>query len=235
MIFIQAECLPEENLAELALVLEQIAIDPRIAGMVAYAGLEQGKSSLSPLIGNAFVKGVRRMYDDTPDVCCSPLFLEAARELPRLGLSMDISAKPLALPYTARMIGQCPETQFILDHLGKPDIRNGASIVSGGIWTGSPNFLTWRQNYPGLSLRPPGISGAWMRWRLISGMRSDALGRPADVWKRLAGGTVGRNLERLGAGPAGGTRGVSCKRPGEDLAPQWSALLSDILNYGFAY
>lgn len=125
MIFVQAECLPQQNLAELEFVMEQAALHPRIAGMVAYAPLETGKTALLPFTGNPFVKGIRRMYDDAPDTCCSPLFLEAARALPEHGLSMDISTKPHALPQTIKMIKQCPDTLFILDHLGKPDIRNG--------------------------------------------------------------------------------------------------------------
>lgn len=161
MIFVQAECRPEENIAELELVAEQAAIDPRIAGVVVYAGLERGKASLELFTHNPFVKGVRRMYDDAPDTCCTPLFLEATRELAVHGLSMDISTKPHALPHTARMIAQCPDTQFILDHLGKPDIRNGG-------------FDAFRRNmdelaaFPNLAAKISGLitEAAWHQWHV---------------------------------------------------------------------
>lgn len=126
MIFVQAECLPGQNMAEVAFVTEQAKLDPRITGMVAYAPLEAGKTSLLPFAGNAFVKGVRRMYDDAPGTCLQPLFLEAARALPEYGMSMDISTKPHALPHTREMIAQCPDTLFVIDHLGKPAIRANA-------------------------------------------------------------------------------------------------------------
>src|SRR5205823_4341490 len=41
-------------------------------------------------------------------------------------LSFDISVKPHALSATIQMIKQCPDSSFILDHLGKPDILNNS-------------------------------------------------------------------------------------------------------------
>jgi L-fuconolactonase len=159
MVFVQAECLPEENVAEMELVMEQAALDPRIAGMVAYAGLEQGKASLRPFIGKPFVKGIRRMYDDAPDTCCTPCFLEAARALPEHGFSMDISTQPHALPHTARMIAQCPDTQFILDHLGKPAIRNGGLEAF-------KRDMDALAKFPNLAAKLSGLitEAAWRRW-----------------------------------------------------------------------
>jgi L-fuconolactonase len=96
--------------------------------MVAYAPLEKGErveAELEALVAFPLVKGVRRMYDDAPDLCLSPGFLAGLRRLPAYGYSFDISVKPPALPQTLRMIEQCPGTQFILDHLGKPGIRSG--------------------------------------------------------------------------------------------------------------
>lgn len=161
MIFVQCECLPEENVAELELVMEQAALDPRIAGMVAYAALEHGKSSISPFLGNPFVKGIRRMYDDAPGICCSPLFLEALRTFPMHGLNMDISAQPHGLNDTARMITQCPETQFILDHLGKPAIRDNKLDEF-------KRDIDMLAKFPNLSAKLSGLitEAAWHQWQV---------------------------------------------------------------------
>jgi L-fuconolactonase len=132
MVFVQCECLPNQYLEEVIFVHEQARQDPRIAGMVAYAPLEKGKGAgeeMAKLSAFPLVKGVRRMYDDAPELCTSPGFLEGLRLLPAFGFSFDISVKPHALPQTIRMIEQCPSTQFILDHLGKPSIRSGALSV----------------------------------------------------------------------------------------------------------
>lgn len=128
MVFVQAECLPEQFLEEVGFVEEQAQKDSRIKGIVAYAPLELGKGVkpvLEILQQHALVKGVRRMYDEKPELCYSSSFIVALQLLPAYGFSFDISIQPHAMAATIRMIGECPDTQFILDHLGKPDIKNG--------------------------------------------------------------------------------------------------------------
>jgi L-fuconolactonase len=128
MIFVQCECLPEQALAEIAFVSAQAAIDPGISGIVAYAPLEKGDAVaelLEQYQQNPLVKGVRRMYDDQPDLCIAKDFVTAVKMLPKYGLTMDLSVKPASIPQTLELIKSCPDTQFILDHLGKPDIKNG--------------------------------------------------------------------------------------------------------------
>ena len=129
MVFVQAECLPESFLEEVRFVTEQARQDSRIQGIVAYAPLEQGQqaaAALDRLQEFPLVKGVRRMYDETPELCCTPAFLQGVRLLPQYGFSMDLSVRPHAIPHTLEMIAACPHTLFILDHLGKPRISAGA-------------------------------------------------------------------------------------------------------------
>lgn len=129
MVFVQCECLPEQCIQEVLYVVEQAFKDKRIQGIVAYAPLEQGKTVtmiLEEYRNNALVKGVRRMYDDNPSLCYSTAFLDALNILPSYNLSFDISIKPHSMPATIQMIKACPNTFFILDHLGKPDIKNNA-------------------------------------------------------------------------------------------------------------
>jgi L-fuconolactonase len=127
MVFVQCECLPEQSIAEIRFVEQQALKDPRIRGMVVYAPLEKGSEILPALAlfkQNQLIKGVRRMYDDTPEICTDPDFLTAVRLLPEYGLCMDLSIKPSSAARTLLMIQSCPDTQFVLDHMGKPDIKN---------------------------------------------------------------------------------------------------------------
>ncbi|GAA4306801.1 amidohydrolase family protein [Compostibacter hankyongensis] len=127
MVFVQADCLPDEYMEEVHFVEEQAGKDDRIRGIVAYAPLEKGKEArreLEELKRHPLVKGVRRMYDNEPELCCSAPFIAGLQLLPSYGFSFDISIKPHVMQQTVRMIARCPETRFILDHLGKPDIRN---------------------------------------------------------------------------------------------------------------
>lgn len=132
MVFVQAECLPEQYLEEVRFVTAQAAKDTRIRGIVAYAPVETGKqlvTVLDILKDYPLVKGVRRMYDDNPALCCNPAFLEGVHLLGEYGFSFDISVKPAAIPDTIRMMAAVPDTLFILDHLGKPDIKGGGLEV----------------------------------------------------------------------------------------------------------
>jgi hypothetical protein len=54
-----------------------------------------------------------------------PGFIEAVKMLPRFGFSFDICVKHFAMTYAIELARRCPDTQFILDHIGKPDIKNG--------------------------------------------------------------------------------------------------------------
>lgn len=129
MIFVEADRQPGEYFEEVAFVEEQAEEDNRICAMVAYAPVEQGravKKILDTLKYHPMVKGVRRMYDDKAGLCCSTSFIEGLHLLPSYGFSFDISIKPHLMKETIAMISRCPETRFILDHLGKPDIRNQA-------------------------------------------------------------------------------------------------------------
>ena len=45
--------------------------------------------------------------------------------LPRFGLSFDICINHLQLANTIKMVRQCPDVMFMLDHIGKPDIKGG--------------------------------------------------------------------------------------------------------------
>lgn len=127
MVFVQCECLPEQNLQEIEFVTQQALRDNRISGMVAYAPLEQGKrvrKVLEVFETKAIVKGVRRMCVEDPDLCCSTPFLDGVNLLPEFDLSFDICTTPYHMKAIIQMVEACPQTQFVLDHLGKPDIKN---------------------------------------------------------------------------------------------------------------
>lgn len=128
MVVVQGECLPGQYLEEVTFIREQAVIDDRIRGIVAYAPVEdphQMEEALQALTKIPLVKGVRRMYDHDPSLCCTPSFIAGLQRLPAFDLSFDISIMPHAMKETIRMIEKCPETRFVLDHLGKPGIAGG--------------------------------------------------------------------------------------------------------------
>ena len=128
MVFIQADCLPEQNLKEVEFVMAQALTDKRLQGIVAYAPLEKGLI-ISELLGRLqtqpLVKGVRKMYDRDPSICTNSLFLDAVSMLPEYNFSFDLSIKPVSVKHTLKMIKECSDTRFVLAHLAKPNIKMG--------------------------------------------------------------------------------------------------------------
>jgi L-fuconolactonase len=129
MVFLQCECDFSQFMDEAAWVTSLAKQDARIEGIVPWAPLEKGDSAradLERLAANPLIKGVRRIIQFEPDMefCLRPDFIEGVRALPDYDLSFDICVSHIHLANTIKMVRQCPNVQFILDHIGKPDIKN---------------------------------------------------------------------------------------------------------------
>lgn len=130
MVFVQCECDPAQSLAEAEWVSEVARNEPRIRGIVAQAPLEKGDAvevELARLAANPLVKGIRRLIQSEPDdaFCVRPEFVRGVKALPRHGFTFDLCIFHRQLGNTIELVRQCPEVQFVLDHIGKPDIKGG--------------------------------------------------------------------------------------------------------------
>ena len=127
MVFVQAEVDFSHYQAETDWVTELSQQDSRLRGIVSWAPLEQGdgaRSALEKLAGNPLVKSIRRIiqFEPDPDFCLRPDFIEGLQALPDYDLTFDICIAHVHMSNTLRMVAQCPDVAFILDHIGKPDI-----------------------------------------------------------------------------------------------------------------
>ena len=129
LVYVEVGVEPQQALREAHRVVELAREEPRLQAIVAAAPVEQGAAvrghlealvALSPLI-----KGVRRNIQDeaAPDFCLRPGFVGGVRLLAEYGLSFDLCIKHWQLRSVAELVRRCPDTVFILDHLGKPDIK----------------------------------------------------------------------------------------------------------------
>lgn len=130
MVFLQAEVDFAQFQEEADWVNSLAEQDGRLQGIVPWAPLETGeaaRSALARMAANPRIKGVRRIIQFERDIefCLQPRFIEGIQLLPEYGLSFDICIIHYQLANTIKMVAQCPEAQFILDHIGKPDIKNG--------------------------------------------------------------------------------------------------------------
>ncbi len=130
MVFLQCECDFAQFQAEADWVTEVARADPRISGIVPWAPLEQGEGAgeaLSRLAANPLIKGVRRIiqFEADQEFCLKPDFVRGVQALHAHGLSFDLCINHRQLANTIKLVRQCPNVRFVLDHIGKPDIKAG--------------------------------------------------------------------------------------------------------------
>lgn len=130
MVFLQCEAAFALFQEEADWVTGVAAIDPRIRGIVPWAPLEKGdaaEAELARLAANPLIKGIRRIiqFEADPEFCLQPGFVRGVQLLTRHGLSFDLCINHRQLANTLKLVRQCPDVKFILDHIGKPDIKAG--------------------------------------------------------------------------------------------------------------
>lgn len=130
MVFLQCECDPAQFQDEADWVTEVAQIDPRIRGIVPWAPLEKGaaaEADVARLASNPLIKGIRRIIQFEADqaFCLRPDFVRGVQLLPKYGLSFDLCINHTQLANTLKLVRQCPDVKFVMDHIAKPDIKGG--------------------------------------------------------------------------------------------------------------
>jgi L-fuconolactonase len=131
IVFVEADCDRSQAMDETAWVDSLVAKEPRVAAIVAHATMDVGNDTtamIEKLATRPIVHGVRHLTqnESDPAYCARKEFIAGVRQLPAHNLSFDICCFHFQLPSVIQLIRSCPDTSFILDHAGKPDIRTGA-------------------------------------------------------------------------------------------------------------
>jgi predicted TIM-barrel fold metal-dependent hydrolase len=129
-VYLQVEVAPPYALIEATEIVKLSRQNPLVRGVVPWAPLEFGdrcKVFLQYLtaIGSE-IKGVRRIVQDEPDpeYCLQPDFVRGNQLLAEFGLSSDLCCNYRQLAANVELVRRCPQTQFIMDHIAKPGIRD---------------------------------------------------------------------------------------------------------------
>jgi L-fuconolactonase len=72
------------------------------------------------------IKGVRQVLhgpSTKAGYCLQKSFIDGVRLLGKHGLSFDLCMRPGELPDATKLIDECPDTRFILDHCGNADLK----------------------------------------------------------------------------------------------------------------
>jgi L-fuconolactonase len=128
IVFIEASSRPPDVLAEVQFVSEFLAIEPRITGLIAFANLAmraKREAGLEALARFPRVKGIRHnLQREAPGFAVQPSFIEGVRSLERFNFTFDICVQHQQLPDVLELVARAPNVRFVLDHCGKPPIRD---------------------------------------------------------------------------------------------------------------
>ncbi|MHA3725231.1 amidohydrolase family protein [Leucobacter sp. HY1910] len=200
-IFMQADCLPEQSIDEVAWVTsERERVGLR--GIVAFAPVElpQLGEHLDALAAYELVVGVRRLLQGEPaGFAMSEAFVAGVKQVAERGLVFDACVTREQLPEVAALADAVPELSIVLDHLGKPAVGSAAAPQTPA--------QTWERHLRGLAQRPnvtckvsglPGESnGAWSETQLTPFLDTalDAFGAERLMFASDWGASFGDDIE----------------------------------------
>lgn len=130
-VYEEIDIAPDYRLLEVHQADAYAADDPRLRGIVASAPLEYGdqvRTFLAALVTEGpRVKGVRRLLqgEADPAFCLRPGFVRGVELLAEFDLAFDICVYHPQLASAVELVRRVPEVRFVLDHIGKPAIRDG--------------------------------------------------------------------------------------------------------------
>jgi len=127
-IFMEVDVAEKDLFSEAAWFCK-LAEDPanRLCGVVAACRPENPdfEAQLESLAHPKLLGFRRVLHTQADDFSTHPVFRENLRRIGRAGLSYDLCMLPRQLHHGAALVGACPDTRFILDHCGVPDIASG--------------------------------------------------------------------------------------------------------------
>ncbi|MCL6606961.1 MAG: amidohydrolase family protein [Geminicoccaceae bacterium] len=132
LVFVEVAVDPGHHLAEARRVQALADRDPRIGAIVAHVPVERGaavEADLDALQALPALRGIRRLIQDEPDpaFCLAADFVEGVRRVGARGLVFELclrAGRGQLAPAT-ELVRRCPDTRFVLDHLGKPPVAAG--------------------------------------------------------------------------------------------------------------
>jgi L-fuconolactonase len=155
------------EIAETREFLALAAGTPEILGVVGWADLTDPAladtlAGLRAGPGGELLVGVRdQAQSKADDWLDEPAVRAGLRAVADAGLVNELVVRQAQLPSVARALDALPDSRFVLDHLGKPAVRDGAAALA-----------RWRQLITPVAQRPNVVAKAsglvaeadWSRW-----------------------------------------------------------------------
>ena len=125
-VYMEVDVVPEQQQeeADYVVALCESGKTPMVAAVISGRPNSDGFARyIASYKDHKYVKGIRQVLhvESTPaGYCLDPKFVKGIQLLGELGLSFDLCVRPAELPDMAKLVDQCPNTRFILDHCGNP-------------------------------------------------------------------------------------------------------------------
>lgn len=151
-----------QTLEETRFLLALADAHPSVLGVIGWVDLQSPavEIDLEAVAGHPKLLGVRHIVQSEPDDFLSrPAFNRGVACLASRGLSYDVLVYERQLPAMIEFVMRFPEQRFILDHLGKPDVRYGRFDA----WARQMRTLAGR---PNVSCKLSGLvtEADWRSW-----------------------------------------------------------------------
>ncbi len=138
-----------QYIEEIEFVESEARRDPRLSGIVPMAPLERG-ARVEPMLRqiqdrHPTVKGIRRIVEfdrDPRALMLSDSFVEGVNLLAEFGWHFEINVNHTQMDIVRAFVLRVPEVPLILDHCGKPGIKEGAIAQ----YRDDVKFLSTRKN-----------------------------------------------------------------------------------------
>ena len=233
VVFVEVGADPGQNLQEASYIALLAEREPRLGAMVAAAPLERGAAvtpDLEKLAAHALTRSIRRLIEIETEAgfCLRPGFVEGVKLLPRFELAFDLCVRHWQLADAVELVRRCPEVRIVLDHIGKPPIRDGVMAP----WTSHIKELS---EFPNVWCKLSGVVTEadhrhWTRDAAppLHRPRDRVLRlRSRDVRLRLAGLRAEPPLPRVGRGARLGHRRLLGRRAQKAVPRQRERVLPD--------
>ncbi len=131
LIFVEVDAAGGRHLDEAVWVEAAARDDSRIGAIVASMPLERGAAAEPDIAAFArmpMARAVRRLIQghvDAPGWCLRPDFVAGVKLVAKYGLGFEICIVHPQMADAIELVRRCPEVSFILDHIGKPGIKEG--------------------------------------------------------------------------------------------------------------
>jgi L-fuconolactonase len=130
VVFVEANPAIEQAADEVAWVERLAESEPRIAGIVAFVDLldeVRRDAALETLARTTRVVGVRHnIQHRSSGFALQPAFVRGVQAVGATKMPFDLCVTANQLEETIGLVERCPGVQFVLDHCGKPAIRDDA-------------------------------------------------------------------------------------------------------------